>query len=570
MVPPKNYSGSVITGLLTSQILLGIICLVHLFAMLTYAFHGELSPYLFPLSVLAAIGFSFLFSGQLKTDKRQLWTATVISILVLAASLCIAWFYFDLSWDGQAYHQAAVYNLGGKWNPLFQQLETPDHISDSSVLFFPKNSWIFGAALLRLFGTVEIGKAYNFIILFAAFGVVYALCRSFKMPVWRTVFFTLLVLLNPVVWSELTTYLNDGDLYLLLVIYLAAIILWLHDKKPIFILLAIMAVICMVNTKFTGLVFFLVASLFVLIYILFKEKERIRPFLLSHLLAGTIGVFVLGFNPYVTNMLNRGNPFYPILGSEAFPKGSDTNEKFETPKNMKGKSLPVRLFYANFGQPGNAPYNKEKDAKLASPFTIKPELWKAYNFHETRVSGFGPYFGILLILTLVVFPVLLIVLKEFSMPALIFIAGLCCCLFLSKHFWWPRFFPILWLAPLLPLFLLWTENLKPTAKRRTKAGHIYSWLLAVIIGINGLIVAFIHMKWETDSSIILRTQLEQLRDAKRPIEVYYGKFERSMQEKLSHWDIKYTAAPTKHSIKDSHKLMSVVKGYPNQVLYRQE
>jgi hypothetical protein len=546
---------------------------VHLFAIITYLLHAELSPYLFPASVLTAIGLSFLFANRFKIDQKLWWIATVISVLILVVSILLAGFYFDLSWDGQAYHQAAVYNLAGKWNPMFQQLETPDHGNDTSVLFFPKNSWIFGAALLRLFGTVEIGKAYNFIVLFAAFGVVYALFRHLKISATRSVILSILVLLNPVVWSELPGYLNDGDLYLLLVIYLAAVILWLRTKDSIFMLLGIMAVICLVNTKFTGLVFFLVSSLFVLIYVLIKERSLIRLFLLSHLVAGILGVFIFGFNPYVTNMLNRGNPLYPILGSTAFPRGSDTNEKFETPKNMKGKSLPVRLFYANFGQPGNAPYNKETNAKLANPFTTSTETWKAYDFHETRVSGFGPYFGIVLILTLIILPILLVTIKELRLPALLFFIGICCCLSLSKHFWWPRFFPILWLAPLLPLFLLWTdiaESLKRKAKSWVISANVYGWLLAVLMGFNGFVVACIHMKWETDSSIILRTQLEQLRDQKRPIQVYYGAFKCSVEHKLNYWDIKYTAVPSKHSIKKGHKLMSVVKGYPNTVLYCQE
>lgn len=554
----------VLIGLITSQLLLGIVCLVHFFALITYLFGLQLPPYLFPAAVVAAIGLNLVFAVRLKTDKKLLTIAITFSLVVLAVSLLLGWFYFDLSWDGQAYHQSAVYDLAGRWNPLFQSLDTPDHVNDSSVLFFPKNSWIFGAALLRLFGTVEIGKAYNFIVLFAALGVVYALCRSFNMRVWRAALLTLLVLLNPVVWSELSGYLNDGDLYLCLVIYLAAMILWQRDSKPLFLSIAVMAVVCLVNVKFTGLVFFLIAAFFVLIYLFFKGRGQIKSFILSHLVTGIVAVFIFGFNPYVTNIINRGNPFYPVMGSATFRKGPDTNEKFETPKNMKGKSLPIRLFYANFGQPGNAPYNKEKNATLAIPFTTGPELWKAYNYQETRVSGFGPYFGILLVFTLIVIPVILIAVKQIRLPALIFITGLCCCLALSKHFWWPRFFPILWLAPILPLFLLWMAD----TGSRIKAAKFYSLVLAVFIGINGLIVAYVHMQWETTSSVTLRTQLEQIGKKQQPIEVDYGKFKRSMEEKLNYWDIKFTAVSLKEERATSHKLMSVVKGYPNQVWYR--
>ena len=97
---------------------------------------------------------------------------------------------------------------------------------------------------------------------------------------------------------------------------------------------------------------------------------------------------------------------------------------------------------------------------------------------------------------------------------------------------------------------------------------IYGWLLAAIIGINGLIVAFIHMRWETVSSSKLRMQLEQIRSEKRPIEVDYGWFKRSVEEKLNYWDIKYTAGSLQRSDTANRKLTSVVEGYPNEVLYR--
>lgn len=127
----KNHSKSVLTGLLTSQILLAIICLVHLFAMLTYLFNAELSPFLFSASVVAAIGISFLLAGKFNADKKTVLIASGLSLGVLALSLVFGWFYFDLSWDGQWYHQAAVYNLGGTWNPIYQPMETPDHANIS-------------------------------------------------------------------------------------------------------------------------------------------------------------------------------------------------------------------------------------------------------------------------------------------------------------------------------------------------------------------------------------------------------------------------------------------------------
>lgn len=550
--------------------------MVNLFVILTYLMHGELSSYLFPVSIFSAIGVNFLFASQIKLNKRLLLIATCCSLLFIIISLSVAWFYFDLSWDGQWYHQAAVYNLVEKWNPILKPLVTSDNINNSSILYFPKNSWFFGAAIMRLFGTVEMGKAFNLIALFAAFGVVYSLCRDFKLTAWKSVFFTTLVVLNPVVWCEIISYLNDGDLYLFLVIYLASVISWLRDPKPIYISICVMATICLVNIKFTGLVFFMIAALFLFIYILIKERSRIKTYVFTHALSIVISVCIFGFNPYVTNMLNRGNPLYPIMGSKHYPSvfanGSDDNESYETPKNMMGKSLPIRLMYANFGRPGNAPYNGEDIAQLANPVLTSYKSWKAYNYQETRVSGFGPYFGLLLVLTFLIIPILVIKDKSFRLPALVFFGGLCCCLFISKHFWWPRLFPMFWLIPLLSLFQVWTNHSEDSLIRKDnrwlKTANILGLMLAVIIGINGLIVAFVHMRWETLSSVKLRMQLKHLSNQKRPIEVDYGWFKRSMEGKLTHWNIKFTPSPLKSTDTGIRAITSVVEGYPNQVLYR--
>jgi hypothetical protein len=572
----ENQDRTVSAVLLTCQLLLSIICLVNLSVIITYVLGAEVSAYLLPVSVIAAIGLNFLFARQLGANKRLLFIATVASLFLLTVSLVISSSYFDFSWDGQWYHQAAVYDLAGGWNPVHNPLVTPDGNNHLSILHFPKSAWFFSAAVLRLFGTVEMGKAYNIMALFAAFGVVYVLIRDFKVKTFKSLILTVLVVLNPVVWSELTSYLNDGNLYLFMVIYLASVIAWLRNSKPLFITIAVMAVSCLVNTKFTGLIFFLISSFFILVYILIRERRRVRSFLLIHITAGIVAVLIFGFNPYVTNMLNRGNPLYPLLGSKdhpsVFANGSDDNEAYETPHNMQGKSLPARLMYANFSRPGNAPYNNEENAQPGFSFFNADNLWRAYEYHETRVAGFGPYFGILLMIALIVLPVLLFNVKKIRVPTIIFFAGLCCCLALSKHFWWPRFFPMLWLVPILLMFFLWAVPeyglMKDKINGRLKAINTFGWLFALIIGINGFIVAFIHVRWETTSSVNLKTELQNIQNKKLPVEVDYGWFKRSMEEKLTRLHIKYTPVTLKATDTGVQKLTSVTEGYPNQVLYR--
>ena len=120
-----KHSNFISIGLLTTQILLGIICITDLLVVLTYILHVEISPYLFPASIITAILLNFWLAGQLKIEKKLFPIPIGVSILLLIVSLIIAWVYFDLSWDGQWYQQAAVYNLAEKWNSIFKPLVTP-------------------------------------------------------------------------------------------------------------------------------------------------------------------------------------------------------------------------------------------------------------------------------------------------------------------------------------------------------------------------------------------------------------------------------------------------------------
>ena len=124
-----------------------------------------------------------------------------------------------------------------------------------------------------------------------------------------------------------------------------------------------------------------------------------------------MGVLIFGWNPYVTNTINRGNPFYPMLGSSAYPSlsamGQDPIELYETPHNMMGKNRFIRLAYAVFGRPGAQPYFPGQNAVLMLPFDIGWKDFQLYYFHDVRISGFGPLFSGVLILSIILLLIIL-------------------------------------------------------------------------------------------------------------------------------------------------------------------
>jgi hypothetical protein len=444
-------------------------------------------------------------------------------------------------------------------------------------MHFPKSTWYYAASVYSTFGNFEAGKSLNIMVLVAAILVVFATLREFGISVPKSLVISALIALNPVVWSEVTTFLVDGDLVLYLVAIAAVFFISLRSPNILVLIIGSMTAICLINTKFTGLVFFCFFAYFAFIYVLIRKRKYLLKFTGLNIGVLFLALFAFGFNPYVTNTIKRGHPLYPIIGTAKYPSateqdGADANEVYETPVNMRGKGILTRLYYANFSRPGNAPYNNVQNAELMVPFSSKISEWSAYHYHETRTSGFGPYFSGILILSLALFIWILFDIKKSRIAVILACTAVISTFFVSRHMWWPRFAPQMWALPLIPVvFSFW----QPLSKIRA----VYTWALAVLIAINGLIVLYEHMEWETSNSIHLYKQLSELKKKDKTLEVYFGYFEKSGKEKLSKWGIKYNQVQPdqffqrdeNNKIREFEKLTSMVEGYPLflQILFRE-
>jgi hypothetical protein len=285
-----------------------------------------------------------------------------------------------------------------------------------------------------------------------------------------------------------------------------------------------------------------------------------------HAVTIIMGVFVFGFNPYITNTLERGHPFYPIMGTAKYPSTitpeHDSNETYETPGNMMGKSIFTRYFYACFGRPGNAPFDGNQNAELIWPCTSKIADWATYRFHEVRISGLGPFFGGTLVLSLILGIWVLFTIKGIRWVYILIMAAIITTLLLNKHFWWPRFAPQIWWLPIIAVSFLFYQ---PNGRFRA----IITWLSTTLIIMNGIIVLCVHLNWEISSSIHLRKQLTELKQNNKMIDISFNNFRRSAKERLLIWGIKYNEI-TDREIKQGkyQELTSVVEGYPGAILFR--
>lgn len=495
------------------------------------------------------------------TGRARVWPPA-LALAILAGALAIAAWYFDLSWDGQWYHQTAVYAIARDWDPLTDPMRLFLSHLKLWVRHYAKGPWYVAAAVYDTTGRIELGKFPALLAPAVLALATFAAALDFGLRRAPAAALAVLVAMNPVVMSELTTYLVDGIMVAFLVVAVVALLSALRRPQPLVIWTGMLAAIVSINAKFTGLVFLCFALAAGWLWCAACRRAWLLRYTGLAALALVLGTLVLGWNPYVTNTIYCQQPFYPVLGSAAHPslttQGREGIILYETPKNFLAHDRLVRLGYATFGRPGNAPYAGVRNAALMVPFASRPADWAAYRYHETRVAGFGPYFSGAFLLALALGAWLVARPTPARGPALLIVGALAASLLISPHLWWPRYGPQLWLLPIVPVAVgFWVG--------RPRAVRAVAWALAALLFVNAAIVAVVHLDWETQATRTLRRQLTALEG--RTIAVSLRWFEIPVGERLKTWHVRYEPRPPQE-LRGGTELMSVVPGYPGAVLYR--
>ena len=554
----------------TSASVAAFLCFLQLGAMASLVAGRAGFALIAPMALTAALSGAYWLARREGLRGRMCWYPVALNLTLLAISLLLSAFFYDFSWDGQWYHQSGIITIAQDWNPLSVPMrsfdQSPSQLHSQLYLrHYAKGTWYAAATILATTGRIELGKCVNWLILMAAFLGTLAACLSGGLRRSRALGIAAVVAINPVVVSEITTYMVDGVMASALILTVVATVSALRQPRPAVIATMLAASIVCINSKFTGLIYLCFLFAAVGLWCLFNAPRS-----LARVAAVAFGTLVLGtclwgYNPYITNTLYRHQPFYPILGSANYPslaeQGKDGNEKYETPKNMAGRRLPIRFAYAIFGRPGNQPYREGKNASLMWPFTARMHDLYSYTYQESRVAALGPYFSGSLLLSGGLGLWLLFQLDSSSRWLLILAsATIVASLLISKDSWWPRYGPQLWFLPIVPLVLAFRES-APRLQVRLTCGVV------ALLLFNAVIVAAVRFHWETRASLTLRHQLRDLRDSGKEYEVSTRYFDDSAKERLTeaHVHFRDLGMP---KLPKSHELESVVEGYPDAIRYR--
>ena len=487
-----------------------------------------------PLGFVVALGstVSFIHWGTRKYfDQKRLLTMGIIGsvfLIILIASIFASGLFYDVSYDGQTYHQEAVSRLSHGWNPV----RNPPLQNEYGIWInhYPKAPWIYAAQFYKITGRMEQAKSANTLLMFAAFFLSLAAFLRFDGTRRnRALLFSLLASLNPVsVYQSLCFYV-DGQLASLLLVLAALSYLLFRDLDAPAVLIFISCTVMLLNTKFTGIVYAVVFHAALATWFLMKRRKDVFRFAGIILASYVLALFFVGYNPYVTNVLRKGHPFYPLAG----PKSADVIIHQE-PENFQHASRVKKLLTSIFSQTDNV--SRRETTKWKWPFSLDiPEL-VALTTPDSRIAGFGPWFGGAFLLSIIMILASLpqMVVRQAN-PTSATLLGMIFFIALSvlanPESWWARYSPQLWMIPV-------GASLLGLYGSKKKALIYLSRILAVALAVNIFIFSCAYLTGQSIGTWRLKRQLRYLAGCPPPATVNFHGFTAN-KLRFAEWGILY-------------------------------
>lgn|GEM_PF-5165358 len=395
------------------------------------------------------------------------WRNVTVLATGIACSALFCWATFDGSSDGNTYHIETLLRLLQGWNPIRDPA-----VGEKWIDLYPKANPILGALYYSVFGSVGF---LRFPALLSALALMSWSYSSFREILsWnrgRSAAATAFIVLNPILVTQLASAYVDGEIYSAsLCAFFAGI--WFITKGSRGALVAMAsALLLMVGLKFTGLVYAgaftgaaillaAVASVVARSRLQFKtatkQSPRLRILAITALTTVVVATCAIYENPYVENYRHYGNFFHPMpaydwrgITPSVHPVLNGSVPPDLMPLNRFEKF--VRVLHSKT-QPAPVPTESVSILRMAW------DEWPLFDSAEIRVGGFGPWFALALLLSIVAFFGAARRRRSWWIAGAL-AASFTLLTFLNPEAWWARYVPFFWLVPgILGLGTLETLN----------------------------------------------------------------------------------------------------------------
>ncbi|MDB5052719.1 MAG: hypothetical protein JWM44_769 [Bacilli bacterium] len=513
--------------------ILAFMASIFITASLLFAFGITITAYHFYIST--ALTLILLWFAVKRHSPLNLWPTYLLTLLVPGVLflffLWISSIFYDITYDGQAYHQETVILLKNGWNPFYDK---PLELLTGHAIWinhYARASEVCSSVLYAAFGNIELGKSFNLLLIAGSFFMATASLLTFAFhKIGRAVVVALLLACNPVsIYQSLGFYVDGMLASLLLYLLSLSVILLTLRNRWIYIAFSF-CLILTVNVKFTAIGYAGVICIGLLIALYMSEKfDLLKKTLKIGIASALLGVILFGFNPYVTNIVRHGNPFYPLAGTDA----RDVVAQF-TPESFKSMNRLQTLFISNLSVSDENSATRT-GTTLKVPFTFSAEELSRFSEPDVAISGFGPLFGGTMILGVIIFILSFRMNLARSFFGLGVVSIVLLSAFINSAAWWARYVPQLWVVPILIALLGLSYERKRTIQ-------VFSYLILAALFLNIALIGQTYVKAQWSANQTLKSELKTFAAINKPMLVNFD-YTWSNRTRLDRWGIKYEEKP---------------------------
>ncbi|WP_027213115.1 hypothetical protein [Burkholderia sp. WSM2232] len=386
------------------------------------------------LAILAAIAFHGYIS-------RADWRTALLVVAFIAVVLFACGLLREFSYDGLNYHSAVALALDQRNSGQTGSYEIGGMFWAEH---YPKAFEFFAYTARVLTTRFNSGKSFTFLLSVPALVCLMQVFRSAGHSGKTAFTAALACVYSPVALGQITTLYVDAAHYYCWTIFSVQLIFAVGNRPYSAIQLGA-ALALLIGSKMTGPVFAGVSILVVVGAALVQQNRngflRRQWKVFAHIaLWSGVAVMTLGYSPYLQNLSAGKHVFYPILGKDRI----DVISGQASPHFLAMNPLH-RLVLSYFSIPSNCSSCAAAEPIFVPSIRHLREAFIVLHTADTRFAGFGPFFGVMLVLGVAA----ALGNKKGASVAKIYLLATLAIVLVHPQSWWARYVPMLYAAPFL-------------------------------------------------------------------------------------------------------------------------
>ncbi len=455
----------------------------------------------------------------------------MFNIIVFALCYSLAGKYFDLSWDGQWYHQESVIRIIEGWNPLLTDITQEQ--SPKAYLWishYPQGAWIIEASVYAFGNSIQSAKLLGFLLIITVFIYsLYTLSKIAKFSILQTLLLSLLIAFNPIAFTQLFSYYIDGVLGLLLALLILSMITYCIDRSRTSLIQICFVIVLLCSVKFTGFVYAAVFTFFFVLYLFYDTRfnfKKILPLITILAVCFLFALSVPGYGSYLRNTIDYKHPIYPLMGPGNV---GHVVADLSKPANFMDMNRFEKLFVSTLSKPvwSHAPLN----STYKRPF--RDINMMEFRRVDTELGGFGPLWLEVVIIAFIPLLIIFFWSKKHRKLFIFLAIAVLSSILINEESYNARYVPQIWYLPVLVLTFFFIQG-------RKKINWI-GLLFGALMMYNTVWILFIQINWNEEQSKLISEELIYLRNKEEPIKVHIDNI--STEIKLKEYGIEYEIIP---------------------------